>query len=491
MNAIMSIANILFPIITFPYLAEVIKPEGTGKIGAATSIMALFLIIAQLGIPTYGIRACAAVRDDKEQLTRTAQELLIINIFMAGLSYVFFIITLFTVPVIRDERLLYTVMSATLLLDAIGMEWLYKALEEYRYITVRSVIFKTIALIAMFLLVHKKEDYVIYGAISVFATSGSMILNFIHARKFIDLKPCGKYDFSKHLKMVGIFLAMSCATTIYTNLDTVMLKVMTSDTDTGYYYASVKVKNAVLAVITSLGAVLLPRVSYYVEKNMIEEFKNVITKALKFVTVVSLGAVFFFILTARPCIMFISGAEFEQSIIPMRIIIPTVFLIGISNILGIQVLVPQKKEKVLLFIEIGGALIDFVINLLLIGRLRSAGAAIGTLLAECFVTGALIIYLARDLKGIFRKIEILRIIPPLVLAACFCIFVYYGIDRLLLIEAIPDILQGFTRPACIVRIGVSFLAFCLMYVPLLWVFKEGLTREIVGRAVDRIVKKRS
>lgn len=111
----------------------------------------------------------------------------------------------------------------------------------------------------MFLLIHEQEDYVVYGAITIFAASASNVLNLINAHKYIELKPIRNYNFKRHLKPVLIFFAMSCATTIYTNLDTVMLGFMTTDAEVGYYNAAVKIKVILVSVVTSLGTVLLPR----------------------------------------------------------------------------------------------------------------------------------------------------------------------------------------------------------------------------------------
>lgn len=491
MNVILSVTNILFPIITFPYLTDIIKPGGTGKVGFAFSVIEYFNIFAQLGIPTYGIRVCSQVRDDKEKLTQTAHELLFINLCMTALTYVVFAIAVCTIPILKDERLLFIIASFSMLLTTIGMEWLYKALEEYKFITVRSVIFKIIAMVAMFLLVHNEDDYLIYGAISVLATTGSMILNFINVHKYIDMKPRQSYDFKRHLKPAAMFLAMACATTVYTNLDTVMLRLMTTKEDTGYYYASIKIKYVLLSIITSLGAVLLPRVSYYVEKKRMDEFKNVITLALKFVLIVSTPAVFFFIMTAKPCILFLSGEDFYDAILPMQILVPTVLVIGISNLLGIQVLVPMSKEKVLLYIEIGGGLLDFMINILLIPRLRSSGAAIGTLAAEIFVTVSLMIYLSKDLKEVFGKLEILKILVSFVIASLFSFgaFILTGnfISNLRLPEFymfglnISEFFSGYHKGACLVRIFVPFIVYCIAYVPCLCLMKEKLTVDILSR----------
>lgn len=171
MNAILTMSQFIFPLITFPYVSRILLPVGTGKVSFATSLISYFSMFAQLGIPTYGIRACAKVRDNREKLTRTAQELLSINIVMNVISYGVLVFALLFIPRLQEDRTLYFVVSATIFLTSIGMEWLYKALEQYTYITIRSIIFKFIALIAMFLLIHKQEDYVIYGGISILASS--------------------------------------------------------------------------------------------------------------------------------------------------------------------------------------------------------------------------------------------------------------------------------------------------------------------------------
>ena len=264
MNTILTMSQFIFPLITFPYVSRILLPEGTGKVSFATSVVSYFAMFAQLGIPTYGIRACAKIRDNREKLTKTVQELFIINFTMSLIAYVALFGAIALVPRLQQDKSLFLIVSLTILFNAIGMEWLYKALEQYTYITIRSIIFKFIALVAMFALIHQKSDYVIYGGISILAASASNIFNFFHVHKYVSLKPVGNYNFKQHFNAVAVFFAMSCATTIYTHLDTVMLGFMTSDVDVGYYNAAVKIKSILVSIVTSLGVVLLPRASYYV-----------------------------------------------------------------------------------------------------------------------------------------------------------------------------------------------------------------------------------
>lgn len=425
MNAALTMSSIIFPIVTFPYVSRILMPSGTGRVTFATSLISYFSIFAQLGIPTYGIRACAQVRDDRAKLSKTVHELLIINLIMSFFVYIFLGVALVTVPRLFEDRILYIIISSTILLNVIGMEWLYKGLEKYSYITIRSIIFKFIALIAMFVFVHKKDDYIIYGAISIFAASASNILNIIHARKYIDFSFIGHYDLRKHLKAVLVFFAMSCATTIYTNLDTVMLGFMKSDIDVGYYNAAVKIKVILVQVVASLGGVLLPRCSYYVEKGMWAEFKRICSKALNFVVVIALPLSVYFIIYAQDAIVFLSGAEYLGAIFPMKIIMPTLLFIGITNILGLQILVPLGKERIVLYSEIAGAITDLLLNIILIPKFGASGAAMGTLVAEFVVLSVQYVALRKQLFDIFIKIQYWKIIAATIVSAVASMFVFY------------------------------------------------------------------
>ena len=122
MNAILTMSNFIFPLITFPYVSRVLLPAGTGKVSFATSLISYFSLFAQLGIPTYGIRTCAKVRDNREELTRTAHELLFINLIMCVISYCALALALISVPRLREDRALYIVVSFTIILTSIGME---------------------------------------------------------------------------------------------------------------------------------------------------------------------------------------------------------------------------------------------------------------------------------------------------------------------------------------------------------------------------------
>ena len=467
MNAILTMSSFIFPLISYPYVSRILLPEGTGKVSFATSLIAYFIMFAQLGIPTYGVRACSRVRDDRQALTRTAQELLIINLIMTALSYMALFLALLFVPRLRAERTLYLLVSLSMIFNTIGMEWLYKALEQYTYITVRSIVFKIVALIAMFVLIHSREDYVIYGGITILASSASGICNFVHARRFISLRPVGGYRFRPHLKAVAVFFAMACASTVYTNLDTVMLGFMTSDETVGYYNAAVRIKSILVSIVTSLGAVLLPRASYYVERGEMDRFRQITRKALNFVFLAAVPMMIYFMVFARQGIFLLSGENYAGAVRPMQWIMPTLLFIGLSNVLGIQILVPLNREKVVLWSIIAGAAVDVVLNVALIPQYGASGAAAATSVAELVVLAVQFFVLGKEATGAFAAVSFGKLLPALVVgiaAASWVLLMQWGSFVTLLLS------------------GILFFG---SYLAMLLVLKEEMVKQLLMQLLKR------
>ena len=188
MNFILTATQFIFPLITFPYVSRILQAAGNGRVTFAASAANYFMMVASLGIPTYGIRACARVRDDKDKLTKTVQELFIINAVVTALVTIAYIVSICAIPRFLEDKTLFYINGINIVLNMFGMNWVYQALEQYDYITFRSIAFKLISIVLMFLLVHQQSDYVVYGAITVFAAVGSYVLNFIRIRKKI-LRP--------------------------------------------------------------------------------------------------------------------------------------------------------------------------------------------------------------------------------------------------------------------------------------------------------------
>ena len=421
MNFILTASNFIFPLITFPYVSRVLGASGTGKVSFAISVVSYFTMVAALGIPTYGIRTTAKVRDDQEKLNRTTQEILSIHLFMMLLVSIVYILAILFVPRFQSDRILFLVVGVSILLDPLGVNWLYQGLEQYGYIAKRSIFLKFVGVILMFMFIHSPDDYVFYGVTSILASAGSNVLNFINLRKYVSLKPVGDYNIKQHLKPILILFAQVVAVNIYTNLDNVMLGFMKTDLDVGLYAAAVKVKTILTSLVTSLGAVLLPRLSYYIMEGRKEEFQALIKKAYNFVIVIAFPLMLFTIFYAKDCLICLSGNEFIGATLAMQIIAPTIVLIGLSNLLGIQVLTPLNREKQLVYSVVAGAVADLILNMVFIPEMGAAGAALGTLVAEAVVLMVQILYLKDLFFKIAKQVQYGKIVLALILASVISI----------------------------------------------------------------------
>ncbi len=475
MNFIMSASSIVFPLITFPYISRVLMATGNGKVATASAVITYFNMFASLGIPTYGIRACAKVRDDKEKLSKTVQELLIINSITMFLTLIAFIFTVALIPEFAAEKNLYIINGIGMVLNVFAITWLYNALEQYAYITVINMIVKLVSLILMFMLVKQPEDYVIYGGITVFASSASYIFNFIYATKFVSLKKAGSYDFRVHMKPILRFFAMSAATSVYTNLDVVMLRFMQGDTEVGYYNAAIKVKTILVTLITSLGTVLLPRLSYYIKKDKKDDFYRMIGKAVDFVVIAGLPLMIYFMLYAKESIQFLAGDGYKGAVLPMIILMPTVLLIGLSNITGIQILTPQNMEQKVLNSIVCGAVVDFILNLILIPKMASSGAALATTIAEIVVLIVQCVYLKDILKDIVRGVEWIKVGFAIILGTIAGIAVKILMD----LSGIGWSMEIQSLAVLVVSSGIFFG----VYGGTLVVVRESLVWDIVGKYI--------
>ncbi len=418
MNFILTATNFIFPLITFPYVSRVLQAAGNGRVSFASSAANYFMMVASLGIPTYGIRACARVRDNKNELSKTVQELFIINFIMTCLVTITYVVCVFSVPKFAQDKVLFFINGLNIVLNMFGMNWVYQALEQYDYITVRSIVFKVVSIILMFAFVHDQNDYVIYGAITVFAAVGSYVLNFIRLQKIIDFKLTGNYDFKQHMKPIFILFSQSLAVSIYTNLDTVMLGFMKTDVDVGYYHAAVRIKGLLLSLVTSLGNVLLPRMSYFVKQSRMNEFKKYMVKALNFELLMSISLALYFVLFAKESIRFLAGSGYDGAILAMQIITVAVVPNGLTGVLGVQVLTSLEKEKYVLLSVVVAAFVDFLLNLVFIPKYGAAGASLATAIAELLVLGIQIYYTKELLVEARREFRIHYYIILSMIAGC-------------------------------------------------------------------------
>lgn len=404
-NFIKTFSSLVFPVITFSYSSRILGDVGIGRVSFSRSVISYFTMLAMLGMNYYGTREAAKLRDNREQLSKFVQEMLILNGVTTLLAYLLFGLTIRFVPKLREYETLLIINSVTIILQSMGMEWLYQALEEYKYIAVRSMSFQLIALAVMFLLVRDSDDVIPYAMAGLFASSGSYILNFLHVRKYVSFRHLKRYEIRKHLRPILLLFAMAVSIELYTVLDSTMLGFLKGDAAVGRYTAAVKINRMVISLITSIGTVLIPRLSYYIGQGEEEKVENLIRQALNYVFMFSVPAMIGLFVLSDEIILLFSGSGFASAGKTMRILTPTVAIIPVSVVINLQVFVPKAKEKLILLSTGTGAITNFCCNLLLIPRFSENGAAVATVIAEFMVTVVCLINIGKLYnKGCFFSV---------------------------------------------------------------------------------------
>ena len=446
LNVLKTVAGLAFPLITFPYVSNILGPENIGKVNYANSIMSSFLVIAMLGINAYGMREGAKVRDDAQKFNQLVKELFIINILAAFAAYIVFFAVLFFVQRLVAYRQLMLLMSISILFTVLGMEWVYNALEEYAYITVRSLLFQVASLALLFLLVRERGDYMAYAFVIVVSSVGSNILNFVHLRGKVSFKMCEPAKLKKHLRPILTLFAMTVAISLYTILDTMMLGFLRGDLQTGIYTAAVRLTRIIISLITSVGFVLRPRASHYVEKDT-DAFRRLVTATSDIYQMLCIPAVMGLFILAEPIILLFCGNAFRDSVGVMRIISPIILFISFGQFFSDQIFIPLRKDAYSFYPVVLAAVINICMNAVLIPRFGAFGAAAATVAAEGTVCVMKLLLCRRVFAGVgglfshlwqyvlasavmsgllmmvFRSFTVMSV-PVLIEAVCFGMAVY-------------------------------------------------------------------
>lgn len=404
-NTIKTFSSIVFPVVTFAYASRILGDTGIGQVNFTKSFISYFTMIAMLGMKYYGTREGAKLRNDPMRFSRFSLEMLIINGCTTAFAYVVLILAMLTVPKLRGYETLLLVNSLAILLQGMGMEWMYQAVEEYRYIALRSVLFQGIAFALLFLFVRKSEDVVPYAVIQLLSSSGSYVLNFINARKYIRFRRFDHYEIRKHLKPLLWLFAMAVSIELYTVLDSTMLGFLQGDAAVGRYTAAVRVNKMMNTLITAAGAVMIPRFSYYIHHSELEKVKSLVASVYNFVFMLSIPCAIGLFMFSDEIILLFSGEGFAPAGLTMRLLTPIVVVLPFSVVANLQIFVPMEKEKLILQSTLTGAVTNFIFNTILIPRFAENGAAAATVLAESAVSAVCCWNIGKfyDRKAIFSK----------------------------------------------------------------------------------------
>lgn len=384
LNGINTATSVIFPVITFPYAARILLPEGIGTINFFNSIIGYIILLTSLGIPLYAVKEVAKHRDNKEKRDNVTIEIIILSTILCIVGYLIVWVLATFVPEISSQATLFYVLSLSIIFTTIGVNWFYQAIEDFKFITIRAIIIRTLAAAALFIFVHKPSELLIYGFITVGSTVGNNIINFIHLRKHIDIKFVSfkNLEIGRHVKPSFQIFILNLIISLYIQLNSIMLGFISGDESVGYFTAGTKISHIGLTLIASIGTVLLPRCSNLIQKGDLEGFSNVIQKSIKITQILSYPMTIGLIILAVPITIIFCGSDYYESIPVVILNAPVIIFISLTNIMGIQILYPMDKTNYVIYSVAVGAILNIVLNLVLIPSMQATGAAIATLVAE-------------------------------------------------------------------------------------------------------------
>ena len=382
-NMLNTVTGLLFPLITFPYASRIMLADGIGQVNFFQSIIQYITLLTCLGIPMYAIRKIASVRDDVAERNKTTVEILLLHATLSLIGYVIVALLAAFVADIQVNIPLFFILSLTIF---------YQGIEDFKYITIRGLIVKTVAVILLFVFVRTKEDILWYAGYLVFGTLGGNAFNFIRLRKYISWRdlPFKELHPLVHLKPALHIFVLNLVISLYVNLNSIMLGFMADNTSVGLFTAATKLSHVLLSLVSALGTVMLPRLSNLISTGQKDKFNELVQKSITVVMALTLPLTAGLIMTAKYLIPLFCGNSYEPAILTLQIISPIIIMIGISNVLGIQILYPQGQENKVILCTALGALVNLLLNIWLIPQYAQDGAAVSTLLAETMVTVSMI-----------------------------------------------------------------------------------------------------
>lgn len=461
----------LFPLITFPYACRVIEADGIGQVNFFSSIIGYISLFTCLGIPMYAIREIARDRNDVVKMNRTAIEILLLHALLTIAGYLVVAVLCLTVPQIKADVPLFLILSLTIFFTAIGCEWFYQGIEDFKYITIRGLIVKVVSVVLLFLLVKTKEDLLYYGVYSVIGILGGNIFNFIRLRKYIHRKNVffSELNISHHIKPVLQVFSFNVVVSVYLQLNPVLLGFIKDALAVGYFTASTKIMQVVMKLSSCLGAVMLPRTSNLIAEHKEKEFNALIQKSYDFTIAISLPLTCGLLFAAPYIIKVLCGHEFIPATLASQIIAPIILMVGISNVMGIQVLYPKGKIKTVIHCCLIGAVVDLVLNICLIPAFSYNGTAIAYLCAEIATTISMYIIAKKD-------------IPIHYIKKCH---VDYFLGSVLMIATLLAVPALFGSSSSITILTVQIVAGTVVYFLFLLARKDTFVMQVISKMAKK------
>ncbi len=408
-NAAYTILNMLVSIITIPHVSRVLMPEGVGQVAYAQNIVSYFTLIASLGIPNYGIREIAKNNKTIESRSKVFFEIFIINSISTIFALVCYYLCIIKNEYFVDKKM-YAIAGVALFLNFINIDWLYRGIEEFQYITVRNGIIKILSMVCIWMFVNSQQDIYLYVWIVAITNGANYIFNILHVKKILVWVKISSLQIRRHFKVIFLLFATAVAVEIYAQMDITMIGLICGDTNVGYYSNTVKITRIITVAITAIGGVLLPRLSVYYQEKTLDRIKVLINKTILFILFISIPCMAGLLQVSDDLVCVFLGEAFMPAASTLRILSLLIPILSIGNIYGTQLMMVFGMEKFLTVTVLLGAVVNMVLNSFLIPVYQQNGAATASVITECIVMVSQYLFTRKYIKTTLHKSMIFKII---------------------------------------------------------------------------------
>ena len=465
-NLFYQLLIMVLPFITTPYVSRVLGANNIGIYSYTYSIVSFFISFGSLGISLYGQREIAFVQDDKKKYSKIFWEILLLKTITLSISMIVYWITF--VYGNNDYRIYYKILTLELIANIIDISWFFQGLEDFKKTVIRNTIVKILSIIAIFIFVKTKNDLIKYFVIYMLSTLLGNASLWFYLSKYISKVKIRELNIFKHLKPTIMLFIPQIAVQVYTLLDKTMIGTIISDkSEVGYYEQAQKIVKTALTIITSLGTVMMPRIANTYSNGDKTKVKEYMYKSFNFVFLLAFPLILGLISVSDSFVPVFFGDGYEKTSQIIKIISPIILFIGLSNVTGTQYLLPTKRQTEFTLSVVTGAIVNFIMNSILIPKLGAIGASIGTVIAELTVTSVQIYFTRKD----FEWKEILKMSVKYIISALIMFAVCILFNKVIKSNLLSTILQ-------IIFGAISYFV-CLL------IFKDKLVKEIVNKVVKR------
>lgn len=383
-SLILTLSTYLVPLLVFPYISRVLGAERIGAIDTVDGIIDYLVLFSMMGMQALGIREIARHKDDKAELQSAFNDLFWLNAITMVVALVILCFATCFVPELQQRGRLLLIGSFKLVANLFWIEWFYRGLENFRYITIRSIIVRLLFVASVFIFVRDEGDFAIYYLLFVGIVVLNAFCNWTYRSRLVSLslRHVNLRRYLKPFMMLGIFAILSA---IYTKLTLPILSFLCGDEQAGYYSVAVRMYQVIIALISSLISVLIPRMSVLIKQERWDVVNHYYTKAIKLLVVLAALIIIIMEILAPYVIYIFAGKGFEPAILPMRLVMIQVLVVGLEQILVLQLLIPLREDKTIVKCGLCGSLTWLLLTFILIPRFQCVGAAIVWIASETMV----------------------------------------------------------------------------------------------------------